>query len=395
MKAPLTPLPTITYGTPKTIPSATIASNVGTTICPGQSATFTATTPSSYAYYGWLKNGNPVGTNINNYTENTIVAGDAFTVNVLDSGLCIPATSNTIVMSIHPTPTVAVTSIDPSVCIGSSTIINLTFTGPAPFNFNYFDGTGNATQPAHNSNTFAYSVSPTVPTTYYVNSILDGNNCAATPGGLTSSATVTIDDSAVITSDPVDASACTGASVTFSVAATGSGLGYQWYNGTTALSNGPIYSGVGTNTLTVNNVTGLSGMEYHAVVSSICGMNKYSDTATVTELTTNTWTGFVSSSWSLALNWSCGTVPTVTTNVVIPNVTNDPIVNIAGAICNSIVIDAGASLGFNGTNNALEVKTSITNNGTFDASLGKLILFRCGSTKPAGCYLQEPGYNGW
>lgn len=374
LKAPLSPLPTVTFGTIKGLASATIASNVGTTICPGQSATFTATTPNSYPYYGWQKNGGPVGTNINNYTENTIVAGDAFTVTVLDSGLCIPATSNTIVMSIHPTPTAVVTSVDPSVCIGSSTVINIALTGPAPFNFNYFNGVSNTTQPAHNSNTFAFSASPSVPTTYYVNSILDGNNCAATIAGLQDSATVTVDDSALITSDPVDASGCSNTPVTFSVAATGSGLGYQWYNGATALSNGINYTGVGTNTLTVNNTTGMNGMEYHAVVSSICGINKYSDTVALTELTTNTWTGATNNFWSVPTNWDCGAVPIVTTNVIIPNVANDPIVDIPGAICNSITLNAGASLMFNGTNNALEVKTNIANNGTFDASLGKLIL---------------------
>ncbi len=71
------------------------------------------------------------------------------------------------------------------------------------------------------------------------------------------------------------------------------------------------------------------------------------DDITVQSASSITWIGGVSSDWNTAANWSTGVVPNGETNVVIPNVTNKPVVNqesSSPAQCNDLTINSGAIL---------------------------------------------------
>lgn len=59
-----------------------------------------------------------------------------------------------------------------------------------------------------------------------------------------------------------------------------------------------------------------------------------------------TWTGATSKAWNVASNWNPAGVPAASDNVVIPSTpTNQPEINgITSAVCNNLVINAGASL---------------------------------------------------
>jgi len=86
-------------------------------------------------------------------------------------------------------------------------------------------------------------------------------------------------DRPTITTPPAAATACTGLSVTFSVVASGTGLGYSWQEATNAtfttglvtLSNTGVYSGTNTATLTISDNTGLNGRYYRVIVSNTAG----------------------------------------------------------------------------------------------------------------------------
>lgn len=72
---------------------------------------------------------------------------------------------------------------------------------------------------------------------------------------------------AVVTVDPVNVTSCNGAGAAFSVTATNT-TGYQWQEYTSAwsnLSNGGVYAGVNTATLTIINNTGLTGRQYRCI----------------------------------------------------------------------------------------------------------------------------------
>ncbi len=87
----------------------------------------------------------------------------------------------------------------------------------------------------------------------------------------------TINTPPSIGTHPVNQSIYAGGSTSFSVAASGTGLGYLWQvstnNGSSwsNLSNVSPYSGVATNTLTINPASlTLSGYLYHCIVSGTC-----------------------------------------------------------------------------------------------------------------------------
>lgn len=60
--------------------------------------------------------------------------------------------------------------------------------------------------------------------------------------------------------------------------------------------------------------------------------------------TYGTWTGATNTNWQNAANWSCGTLPDLNTDVIIPNgAPNMPVVN-NNVSCKSLFIQPGATL---------------------------------------------------
>ncbi|WP_226789111.1 T9SS type A sorting domain-containing protein [Polaribacter porphyrae] len=77
----------------------------------------------------------------------------------------------------------------------------------------------------------------------------------------------------------------------------------------------------------------------------------------------NTWNGNTSTNWTTASNWSAGSVPVSSDNVIIPNVTNKPVINAStSAETNSLTIEASSLLTINGGGNLI-VNGDFTNNG--------------------------------
>ena len=194
-----------------------------------------------------------------------------------------------------------------------------------------------------------------------------------------------------ITVQPSNATVCASSSTTFSITASNASS-YQWQvntgSGFTNVSNGGVYSGATTATLTITGATAsMNNYQYNCVATGV-SPSATSNSATLTVNSTNTWAGGTSTAWNTAANWSCGIVPTASNDVVIPSGTTfSPTVNITTAICNNLTINSGASLTFTAGSNVLEVKGTFTNNGTFTASAGKLKLTGTSSqTIPAATY---------
>lgn len=131
----------------------------------------------------------------------------------------------------------------------------------------------------------------------------------------------------------------------------------------------------GTSATLTGQSTGSS--EYYAV-SAVTGSNEGQRTMAVEKAPGNTscgginWTGAVSTDWFTAGNWSSNSVPTSADDVVIPSApTNQPQINAAGAVCNKITLDSGASLTMSGaTAYTLSVAGDWINNGTFNRGIG-------------------------
>ena len=115
---------------------------------------------------------------------------------------------------------------------------------------------------------------------------------SATCGTTNSNAGIlTVNNGPAITTQPATSNViCVGGNITYTIAATGSGLGYQWQLSTTGaggpwnnISNGGVYSGVTTGSLTITGSTaGMNGYFYRAVVTGTCSPAATSNDASLT-----------------------------------------------------------------------------------------------------------------
>src|SRR5258708_31813728 len=109
-------------------------------------------------------------------------------------------------------------------------------------------------------------MSPASTTTDPVTSVSD-SHCS---NGGAGSATVTVNVPPAITSQPNSLTLCAGNPAVFSVAATGSGLTYQWLKNGANLANSGTISGATTATLTINPAKTADSGSYSVVVSGMC-----------------------------------------------------------------------------------------------------------------------------
>lgn len=112
----------------------------------------------------------------------------------------------------------------------------------------------------------------------------------------------------------------------------------------------------------------------NTVSSSPCGVM----TATTTVMISGqTWTGTAGSDWDNASNWSCGFVPYPVTDILIPDVAQEPVIGngITGEVAD-LTIEPGSSLTVSG--GTVRIHGSVVTNGIFDVSDGTAEF--CGSS---------------
>ncbi|WP_159437438.1 T9SS type A sorting domain-containing protein [Hymenobacter daecheongensis] len=120
---------------------------------------------------------------------------------------------------------------------------------------------------------------------------------------------------------------------------------------------------------------------------------------------TFTWSGAVNNSWFDPANWSCGTVPTSASSILIPaGMTTYPVLGVGGPVPTALhlTIANGATCTLNGS---LTLLGNLVNNGTLNANNGTLLcsgstaqtvsgssfrLFDLTVSNPAGVTLQTP-----
>ncbi len=222
---------------PIAVPSGTISSDLGNTICAGSTVTFTAAPSNvgSAPTYLWTVNGVDQGEPSTTFITNALNNGDVVLLTIINNDLCAnsaPVATNSITMTVTPieTPTISITA-NPSgqVCDGT----NITFTasysaaGTSPS----FQWTVNGNSAGTNSATYADA---TLSNTDVVQCTITSN--ATCPNPLTEiSNTIVVDElpivvpSVAISSD-LGNSICAGTSVTFTAVPTNAGVtpSYVW-----------------------------------------------------------------------------------------------------------------------------------------------------------------------
>ena len=239
----------------------------GATQCTGTSVTFTVTATGTGLTYQWRKNSvNIAGATNASLTLNNITAADAANYDVVITGTCGNATSNTAALVVNTAPAITTQPVSLALCAGT----NATFTVAAT-------GTGLTYQWQKNTVNIAGATNAS----YTINNISAADAASyrvvitGTCGNLTSgAATLTVNTAPVITGQPASLIQCTGTNATFTVTATGTGLTYQWRK------NSVNIAGATNASLTLNNITAADAASYDVVITGTCG-NATSNTATL------------------------------------------------------------------------------------------------------------------
>ncbi|MBL7936149.1 MAG: DUF3494 domain-containing protein, partial [Bacteroidia bacterium] len=250
------------------------------TVCEGNSATFIVAALGTGLTYQWKKglvnvmNGATVsGATTATLTINPVSLSDAdLNYNVVVSGGCLPtATSVSVSLTVNATPSITSQPSTITACEGSSVTFTVSATGT---NLNYqwkkglVDITDGATISGATTATLTINPVSLSDANLNYNVVVSG---ACLPAANSVSVSLTVNATPSITSQPSSITACEGSSVTFTVAATGTNLNYQWKKGLVDITDGVTISGATTATLTINPVSlSDANLNYNVVVSGAC-----------------------------------------------------------------------------------------------------------------------------
>ncbi|HEY8400531.1 MAG TPA: immunoglobulin domain-containing protein, partial [Cytophagaceae bacterium] len=272
--------------TPSVTPSVSISASK-TTICEGESVTFTASPTNGGASpgYQWKVNGNNAGTNSATFSSTTLSNNDVVTVEMTSDASCpdpATVTSNQITMTVEPVGTASVTisASETLICKGAS----ITFT-PTPVNGGTptYQWLVNNSVVETNSSTFTSS---TLNDGDEVKAIMTASGTCVTgspaeSNAITINVTEPLTPSVVIASNATNNEICSGQEVTFTATPTNGGTPtYQWkLNG----------SNVGTGaTYTNNSLSQGDEIEVEMTTSETCVTSTTATSNTITMTVTGT-----------------------------------------------------------------------------------------------------------
>jgi hypothetical protein len=274
------------------------------TICESSNTTFTVVAGGSSPTYQWQVNTGSGYNNVSNtgvYSNATTAtlsitaataAMNSYQYRCVVSGTCTPsATSNGATLTVNTLPSVSSHPSSATVCAGSNTSFSVTATGTSTtYQWQVNTGSGYS----NISNTGVYSTATTV--TLNITGATTGMNgylyrCVVsgtcTPAATSNAATLSVNSVPSVTLHPSSASACSGSNTSFTVAASGTSLTYQWQensgSGYNNISNTGVYSDATTATLSITGASGsMNAYQYRCVVSGACTPQATSNAATLT-----------------------------------------------------------------------------------------------------------------
>ena len=260
----------------------TIQPAVSQAACSGNSVSITVSATGTGLTYQWRKGVTNVvnGGNISGATSATLVlnpvaVGDAATdYNVVVSGAapCASVVSGNSELIVNEAVAITTQPATQTECSGNSVSFTVTATG---------DGLSYQWRKNGSPLTDGGDISGSNTTTLTITNLTaaDAGNYRVEVSGLTpcapllsSVAVLTVNTAVNITSQPSDEAVCATLPVTFTVAATGSGLTYQWYKGTfpgTPVTNNANISGATTASLHFNQANIGDIDDYYVVITGL------------------------------------------------------------------------------------------------------------------------------
>ncbi len=267
------------------------------TICAGAQTTFTVGATGTALTYQWQESTNGGGSwnNINNggvyagattaiLTLTNVTVGmtaNQYRIIVSAAAPCGSATSNATLLTVQTAPVITGGPVNSTVYTSSVAVFSVTATGTG-LNYQWQLSTGgcggtwaNITNSAPYSGvtTATLTINPTsAAMSGYVYRCVVSGSCS--PSANSGCAVLTVNTSVTITAHPSTSIICSGSNTSFTVATSGTTPTYQWQESTNGganwsnITNGGIYSGANTATLTLTGVTAaMQANQYRAVVT--------------------------------------------------------------------------------------------------------------------------------
>ena len=253
------------------------------TVCEGSSVTFSTVATGTGLTYQWQVGGVDItdggsvsGATTSSLTINPVAFADEATdYSVIVSGACAPNdTSNLVFLEVDTVTAITTQPIDITACSGDSIAFVVVAEGSG-LTYQWQLGglpliDGGSVSGANNDTLIINPATALNAGTDY-NVVVTGS-CA--PSVTSADVELAINTPVVITTQPTDQTVCDGSSVTFTVGATGSGLTYQWREGSSDVTDGGSISGATTSTLMINPATfSDAATDYYVVVSNACQPN--------------------------------------------------------------------------------------------------------------------------
>lgn len=243
----------------------------GVAVCQGESFTLTVGGVGTGLTYQWRKDGIDIpNSNSASYTVASASASDAGFYSVVVSNICNqPVVSNPVSVVVNITPVITVQPAPVTVCQGdfAQFFVQATGTGLS------YQWRKNNTDIPGATNTF-YNIPTAQPADAGVYTVAITGACG-TPV-VSDNAALAVQTAPVITTEPADVTVCEGNNATFTVAAGGSNLTYQWH------FNGQDIAGANGATLVINSAATSNAGSYSVTVTGSCGNPVTSRVATLT-----------------------------------------------------------------------------------------------------------------
>ncbi|MGC4101780.1 T9SS type A sorting domain-containing protein [Ferruginibacter sp.] len=295
--------------TVNTAPAVT-AQPGNTSICAGNSASFSVTATGGGLTYQWQESTNGGGTwnnltNVAPYSgvltatltiNPTVVGMNTYQYRCIISGNCpSPATSNAATLTVGTALSITSQPASSVVCAGATTSFTVATSGTV-ISYQWQESTNGGGTWNNITNGGVYSGATTV--TLTLTGVTAGMNnnqyrCVVTgscPAINSAAAILTVNTAPNITAQPASSTICSAQNTSFSTTVTGTSLSYQWQVSTTGcggpwtdIANGGVYAGATTNTLTITGApTTMNGYAYHCVISGTCAPAATTSCATLT-----------------------------------------------------------------------------------------------------------------
>jgi trimeric autotransporter adhesin len=277
-------------------------------VCPNDNAVFSVSAGGTSLTYQWQVNTGSGFTNLNDNniysgttTSSLLVQGATTAMNnhqfraIIEGSVncAVDAVSDYGVLTVSPNPTITQQPADLSFCDGDNASLTIAANGAQGYQWQENTGAGwvnlsnGGIYAGVNTPTLSLSGIPAANDGFQYRVVVSGSsNCQGT--ATSTAVTITEDPNPFIAQQPADQFVCPGDAAAFTIAATGSGLIYQWQEdaglGFVDITDGGVYSGATTATLNISDGTGLDGYQYRAIITgSICTGSSTTNEVTLNE----------------------------------------------------------------------------------------------------------------